>query len=133
MNKIVLSVLAIVIAIVFFVLGAGLGIFYQDQKNNSQPMSASSAKLLGSRIIPSIMVSGKVSKLEGRNITIISDGDTAVIPISDGATVYSFISSEDSSQKESDFSQIKVGDRVNISLKWLQDGGFVGETIIIIP
>jgi hypothetical protein len=135
MNKSNLIIL-VIIGIVFFIVGGGLGIFYQTQKDASQINGAKSIKALSSKVIPSIVAYGKVTDINGRDITIFYNGESLTIPVSQDAQVSSFSQANGqtgSTQQKTSFDQIKKGNYINISIKVLPDGNIEGNMVIILP
>jgi hypothetical protein len=135
MNKISLTVLFIIGGLVFLVAGAGLGILYQTQQTAPQLEKINTAvKFLSSKTVPSIVAYGQVANIDGRNLTLAFNGDNITIAINEDATVNSFVKNEAGTmaQKKSDFSQIKKGDTLNITIKVLPDGQIQGVSVIVI-
>lgn len=142
MDKKNLTVLVIV-AILFFVVGGGLGIAYQIKKDSLTPkekVQVESANKLSSKVIPSITAFGEVSNITGKNITLTFGGDSLVIKIRDDAQIYlPATNSTDKNgkavalpQRAAKFSDIKTGDSLSINLKLLPDGQIEGQMVIII-
>lgn len=135
MNKASLVIL-VIIGVLLFLVGGGLGIFYQAQKDASQIKKAETIDILSSSVIPSIVAYGQVTKIQGRNITLTFDNESIIVPIAQNAPVYSFNQSAgqaSSVQKQGDISQIKSGDYLNISIGLSQDGKIEGATVVILP
>ena len=130
-----LAVLAAV-AIIIFLIGGGLGAFYQNQ-NNFQKLLA--IKQLSSKVVPSIVAYGKVSKIQGKNITLNFSGDSLTVLITDTAQIYSFASpanantTQSNSQQKINFSDIKVGDSLNIGLRVSPAGVLSGTAVMVLP
>ncbi len=127
--------ISIIAGILIFALGIGLGIIYQAQ-NKAQIKKNEAVKSLSSKTISSLTAYGKVSKIEGKNITLSSLGDNLAVPMADSAKVYSFNDNSGNNsapQKAVSFEDIKVGDSVNITMKLLQDGQMQGLMVVILP
>lgn len=128
----------IIIGVVTFVVGAGLGIFYQSQIDAPQLANFTAIKAvfknLSSKAVPSILAYGQVTNIEGRNLTLSYSGDSVSIAISDSANINSFVKDSNGvpSQQKIDFSQIKNGDTLNISVKILPNGQLEGQSVIIL-
>ncbi|MDP3882990.1 MAG: hypothetical protein Q8Q48_02955 [Candidatus Staskawiczbacteria bacterium] len=134
MNKANILIL-ILIGAVLFVIGGGLGIFYQTQKDAPYLKKASTIDVLGSKVIPSVVAYGRVTKIEGRNISLTYMGDSLTVQVKDGAQVSSFVSSSGSKtpvQTKASFNDIKIGNDINISVKVLTDGQLQGESVFIL-
>lgn len=134
------KVLMLVVVIVCLVLGAVAGMYLpalvSPQAKNSVKIEAA-VKDLSSKVIPSIVAYGKVTKISGKNITLAFGGDSVVIPVGEKSTVYSLAvpagQAGSPTQQKVEFSQIKVGDNLNISLKLSSDGKLEGQSVIILP
>jgi hypothetical protein len=95
-------------------------------------------KALSSKVVPSIIAYGQVTKIENKNITLTYNKETLTVPVMESANVYSFVPAEAGSkttaptQKKSTFSEIKVGDSLNITVKLSADGVLEGQSVIIL-
>ena len=128
-------VLLIVILLVIFVIGAGLGIFFQMQKDAPKIKSANLLiNTLSSKAVPSIVAFGKVTSINGKNITLSFNGGSVTIKINDNAVVSSMSANaqDKSAPQKITFSQIKIGDTLNISIKVFSDGQLLGQSVIIV-
>lgn len=114
---------------------------YQAQKGGASlfPSSDSSAvvKTLSSKVIASIIAYGTVADIQGKNITLSYNSDSVVIAIADTAEIYSFSQASGGNaaptQTKTEFSQIKKGDSLNVTLNLLSDGQLKGTSVIILP
>jgi hypothetical protein len=131
----------IVVAVIGVIIGLVLGISLSQKgiSNNSQSNKFESAvKALSSKVIPSIIAYGQVTKIENKNITLTYNKETLTIPLTQSTSIYSFVAPEAGSkataptQKKSSFSEIKVGDSLNITIKLLPDGTIEGQSVIIL-
>ena len=136
--------LLIIGAVFIFVLGGGIGVLYQTQQSAPQVEKLqtieASIKGLSSKVIPSINAYGQVTKIEGRNITLDFKGEILTLKIKDDAQILSFVklvSSEENTSgidnQQTDFEEIKNGDNLNISIKFLPEGTLEGQSVIILP
>ncbi len=135
-------IIAVIIGLALFVLGGGLGVFYQTQKDALKIQEAekksAAVKSLSSDLVPSIVAYGEVSAIDGRNVTLFYNGKSMQIEINKDATVYSFSPSSGdekeplSSQQQVKISDIKKGDRLNVTIKLLPDGSLEGQMVIIL-
>jgi len=130
-------VLIIIIALVFFVLGGGAGVYFISQTPLTKEGAANqiALKTLSSKVIPSIVAYGEVTNISGKNVTVAYAGDSATVAIANSAQVYSFIQQAGSAsptQQKTDFAAIKKGDTLNIALKLLADGTLQGQSVIIL-
>jgi hypothetical protein len=129
----------IIVAVIIFVIGGGLGIAYQAQKGVTGGAANAQAvvKTLSSKVVPSIIAYGTVSDIQGKTITLAYGTDSIKVPVTDGAQVFTFTQSTDPkvapTQTKTDFSKIKKGDSLNVSLKLLPTGELQGVSVIILP
>jgi len=129
-------VVIIIVGIIIFVIGGAVGVFYQMQKDAPELLKASALEKLSSNVIPSIVAYGEVLDINGRDVLISFSGASLTVPIDENAQVYSFnnsSASESPTQQQANFSEIKKGDYLNISLKVSMDGEIQGKTVIILP
>ncbi|OGZ73099.1 MAG: hypothetical protein A2998_03345 [Candidatus Staskawiczbacteria bacterium RIFCSPLOWO2_01_FULL_37_25b] len=130
-KKILIGIIPIIVALI---LGGAIGIFFQFQKDAPQvKKSGEVIKSLSSKVVPSIVAFGRVSKIDGRNITLDYNGDNITINIGDDAKIYtSSNQGEGGGQEIISFENIKTGDNLSINLKVLPDGQLQGQSIIIL-
>lgn len=128
----------IIVGIVCFLLGGGIGII--SMQNASQRTKIEAANSLSSKVVSSIVAYGQVKSINGRNITLSNLGDELSILIADNAQVYSFSAPVAGKngvvapvQQIIKFGDIKIGDSVNVSVKLLPSGQIQGTSIIILP
>jgi hypothetical protein len=151
MEKSQLTILLIVAGLVLFVIGGGIGIFYQKQITASQIKIAaaetlkaqkveSAVNFLSSKLVTYISATGQVVGVKGRDITLNSGGDTILVHIKDNApisapaydsTMPSIAAAPGGPQIE--IENIKTGDSLNVQIKVLPDGQLEGQAIMIIP
>jgi len=135
MDKKTSIILLVIGGLFFLILGGGLGIFYQSQKNALQTPEGNSklkaVQVLSSKVIPSITAYGQVSNIDGRSVTLTFGGDSLNVKINDDAVVY-LPSSESSPQQIAKFEDIKKGDNVSVNLRLLPDGQIEGQMVIIL-
>jgi len=135
MDKKTSIILLVIGGLFFLILGGGLGIFYQSQKNALQTPEGNSklkaVQVLSSKVIPSITAYGQIANIDGRNITLTFGGDSLNVKINDDAIVY-LPSSESSPQQIAKFEDIKKGDNVSVNLRLLPDGQIEGQMVIIL-
>ena len=123
--------LLIVIGVVIFFVGAGLGILYQSGKD--QKISAE-IKTLSSDIVTTVTAYGKVTAINGRDLTISYNNQTLTINIPQNVDVTAFVPINGSIQGSpvaKTFSDIKKGDNLNIALKIGANGELTAQTVII--
>lgn len=102
--------------------------------------SAQVVKDLTSKVIPSIAAYGKVTKIDGKNITLSYQGDALVVPIRDDAKIYSFTTTtatgtvaKTPTSKEITFQELKVGDDLSINVRILATGKMEGFSVVVLP
>ncbi len=139
-----ISIILFVIGAIFFVLGGGLGILYQSQKDVPLPpkeiVKIEAVQILSSKVIPSITAFGQVTNIEGKNITLTFGGDSLKVKVRDDAQFYlpaTTTKDKDnkpiiSPQQTAKFSDIKIGNNVSVNLKLLPDGQIEGQVVIIL-
>ena len=135
----------IIIGLVLLGVGFGVGVFYQSQKYIAQSekfqMLTNALKPLSSKTIPVMHAVGIVEKISGRKITISYVGESVELLVPESAEIISFTSqnageSQDSpifTKKDSVFGDIKLGDRLNVSLKISPEGQIEVTAITIVP
>jgi len=117
--------------IVLILVGVSISYLFKLQAekdtNNQNPFdqefsSQQSTQALSSNTIISVVAFGKVSNIDGLNVTLTNRGDSITILFPDSAEItYSNIAS-DQSVKLINFNEIKIGDELNVNLKISQDG-----------
>jgi len=132
-------IILITAVLVSLVLGAGLGIFYQMQKDSPKIQAgekmSETIKNLSSGMVPSIVAYGEVSAINGKNITLGYSGKSMQIEISKTAKIYSAVPNTETKTTALPtvkFSDIKIGDRLNITMTVSQEGQLQGQSVIII-
>lgn len=133
--------IVLVMAVVFLTLGILIGVGYStfmekpEVKNSTSVVISDAVKALASKAI------GKVTRIQDKNITISFGGKSVTIPVYKSAGVFLMVPStpkadgKDASltSKKSDFSVIKVGDMVNISVAILPTGAVQGTSVLVYP
>ena len=144
-NKIlIIGISAVIGGIVLLGAGYLAGISLEKEKTKSQLEKlerATSAlnSLSSSKVIPSIVAFGEVTKISGRTITLTYGTENLPIRIKEDAKIYSFNTPTPGQetpltgpiQTESTFEAIKAGDNLNISVKVSPDGELEGLSVII--
>jgi len=136
MNRITSIVLIVILIVAAFLLGGALGMYYQKGPGVGLSSNSDLVKTLSSKVVPSMIAYGAVSKIDGRTLTLTYGTDSIVVPVAEGAQVFSFTQTTTGStptQKEANFSDIKVGNSINVSLKLLSNGNLQGTSVIILP
>lgn len=136
-----------VVAIFVFLLGGGIGIFYQSNKDASQfgtlesrdtqsQTLQSAINGLSSKVVLSSTAYGQVSSIDGRDIVLVYEKDSLKIKIKDDAVIYAPTEENFSGtgvQPQVQFENIKKGDSLNVNFKLLPNGTLEGQVITIIP
>ncbi len=141
-------IVSLFLGVLIFVFGASLGILYQKRQIVIQsPIQEQKVpdivKVLSSKVIPSVAAYGKVTKIDGRNITLSQQSDNLTIGIRDDAKVYSFVPNATptkttsktntvSGSKQIDFKDIKIGDNLGINIKILPNGQIEGFSVVVL-
>ena len=140
MNKTTLIALSIIAGLFLFVFGGGIGVLYQTEKTSPQSAqlekTTSIINFLSSEEFSRITVFGKAEKIEGRDITLLSEkGDSLKVSVIENSPVYSFVKDNAGKpvRKIVKFEEIKIGDNLNITIKLLPDGQLQGLSVIILP
>ncbi len=134
-NKLLIVRIAVIlIAVVLLTLGFGAGYFLKSSK--AQRMEGIIKSLEFGKVVSSIAVFGQVANISGRIVTLNQGEDSMAIKIRDNAIIYSFSSAGGKTtkeQKKAEFSEIKIGDRLNAGIKLVPGGDFEAVSVIIIP
>jgi len=125
------SITTLVTAIILsFVLGSLAGVFYQKQKSDPQIKSSSNTiQKLSSKVVNAIVTYGTITSIDNdRNITLSYSDESMAVSVAQDAKVYIY---ENNTRKEINFSDVKVGDSVNITAALDAAGNVVGNMIVI--
>jgi hypothetical protein len=134
----------IVVGLVIFVLGGVAGYFYKCQQAELYPNAEKASEIietLSSKLFPPSTASGRITKISGQDITLSKGAETVDLAVPTTAKVYSFKATTGDAQQtsagyvlaESSFSDIKIGDDVNVSIEILPNGVINVLTINILP
>ena len=126
--------LAIVAGLVVFVIGGGLGIFYQKQTDAPQMEKSaemqSAINSLSLKTVISITALGKVVSIDGNKIVLSSGKDNLEVIVSDSAKVYSLANP---ASPQAELKDIKTGDNISVNVKLLPNGQLEGRAVVIVP
>jgi len=129
-------IILITAILVSLVLGTGLGIFYQIQKDAPKIQAgekmAATIKDLSSGMVPSIVAYGEVSAINERTITLVYNSKTIQIEVSKDAKIYTNNGTGKGTLPTAKFSDIKKGDRLNITMKVSPDGSLTSQMVVIV-
>jgi len=120
----------------------GLNLRQKTTKEVTKEVKTPLAELLASKVIGSLTTtaSGEVTKITGRNLTLIKEGATLTIPIREDAAIARLVQPEKVTEgpqpvirKEMEFGEIKIGDQVSISCQLKADGTLEGVEVTVLP
>jgi hypothetical protein len=144
MNKIILTLVIIILIVVGFGGGFFLGKRTANQTNKNTNLKNSVlnnppvADLANSPLLTSafFVMSGNVSAIDGRILTLTSNEKIFSTSIDEGAQIFSVsLPSKDPKSSTSSFDAIKIGDRVSVTVGGAIENNFIfsgkGVTIII--
>jgi len=142
----------IITVIIFLIFGLAIGFLFGTSRRpitsnvpaNNCPIASQGivADLLKLKMVQtwSAMVSGEVSKISGRTLSIVSNNESLEIPITDIANIKKSTTPTEEEIKnntakwstEIKFEDIKVGDKVGVSVSMI-DNKLQGNFVSIIP
>jgi hypothetical protein len=124
------TLIIIIVAIVALLIGFFVGASYQFFKVKTPPQQTASTFKLSStvRILASKAI-GKVTGIQGRDLTMTLSGKTVSISVLQDATIYLM----SPKATKSDFNIIKVGDTVSISVQISNRGEAQGTSVMVYP
>jgi len=130
MNKITSYILLVVVIALALVIGIIIGLFYQKQTYAPQlQVSKITMQSLSSKVVSAVVTYGSVKSVDNnRSIVLSYDSDELSVLVDTTAKIYRY---ENSSKKEIQFSDIKVGDLVNITTSVSSDGLLHGNMVVI--
>jgi cytoskeletal protein RodZ len=117
----------------------------------NQQTTAPIVKDLSSKVIPSIAAQGKITKIDGRNITLSYQGDSVVVAVNTDARVYAFTPPTTTTtttttannkpqpkpvpptSKQISFSDLKLNDNVSVNLRVSAAGSLQGFSVVVLP
>ncbi|MGA2418024.1 MAG: hypothetical protein ABSF55_02200 [Candidatus Staskawiczbacteria bacterium] len=139
-REIKVIIILIIIGLVIFVIGAGLGVFYQTKKDAIQIQQdekiSAEIQSLSSDIVTAVAAYGKVVAINGRDVTLSYSGKSLTINVGENVPVTSFSApakgSTQGTSQNLKFSDIKTGDNLSIALKIGQDGKLAAQTVLVL-
>lgn len=125
-------IITIILGIIIFGLGVGLGLMMKKTQPCS-PVSASSSCLLDSKAIGNWVASasGEVKEFSGKNLVLVSNGETLKIFIPDGAMIQKIVS-PDKAPEIANLTDIQAGKKVEVQLA-VSDNLIIGSLVTILP
>ena len=137
------TILFVIIILVVFLIGGGIGILYQSNQSNISGSQAQKnavvVKDLSSNLVPSVVAYGQVADIQGKELTLSFSGDTLKVLIRDDAQISTIgglapsAKTTTSNQAGLNFSDIKTGDSVSVNMKLSADGVWEGVAVFILP
>lgn len=135
-------VILVIVAAIIFAAGGGLGYILQKNPGSSSGADGGALATLGttlkSKAINSISAFGNVTNISGRTVTLTYNKETIQIKMRDDAKFYTFVQTKDpktnktiSKQQAAKFTDIKIGDNLNVSVKITADNKLEGSSAII--
>ena len=132
------------LAVMVLILGIGIGILVGENKTapsevQNQVMS-NAVKLLSSKVVPSVLARGTVTKIEGMNITLMYQTDSQPVTIKGDANISALILDPKAPANKpkyttvaATFGDIEVNNNLEIAIKVLGDGTIEGFNVLILP
>jgi hypothetical protein len=110
-------IILILIGVVIFVIGGGVGVLYKTEKTSEQPDK--NLNMLSSRVISKIVAYGEVTEINKKNITLSFMEENLTFEIKENIPIYKIVGTEQASAfwQDSTFNEIKEGNRLNVNLK----------------
>jgi len=139
MNKILITLLVVILIVVAFVFGGGVGIYYQTQQDAPKlkqvEVLQEKMKVLSSRVVHTILGYGVVSDINesDKTITLSTGGSSLKINALEEATFFSIKNNEsgDTARKPAVFGDVKKGDMISAYLKFSPDGEVGAYSLLI--
>lgn len=143
------TIIMVIVAVIILIVGVVGGMAWQKslsaaslQKLAQLQAMEPTIKSLSTKMFPSIVAYGNVTKIEGRNITLTSNAETITIPTTDNTYIYTVEAptkpaakgtTAAPTQQRAQFSQIKTGNNVSVAIRVLPTGGIEALSVMIIP
>ena len=128
--------LIIIVGLVGLIFGAVVGYSFSLPSTESQPSVVEKEALFSSKVIISqnINASGEISEISGRVITLTAEKDTLKITVSEEANLGVYVRTGDKVELEKiEFTDIKVGDKVNVVATLDAGGEINGVNVVVLP
>lgn len=143
MKKENLILMGVIGGIILLSIGFYSGLIYTQRQMEKLQTKSSLSDLTSSRVISGLTTtaSGEVTAIGNRNLTLYKDGSNLSIVITPGALIYGVSypgtttseTAQPLERKEMKFSEIKVGDKVNVSCILKSDGTLEGTSVTVFP
>lgn len=127
-------VISLILGIIIFILGIGAGVFYQNikvalQLGKCQKLD-SAAKALSSKLVLSVVASGKASNVNGREFSLNSGGQSLKVLISDNAEIFAIRNGVD--RTAVNLSDIRNGNTVTVIATMTMEGVLVASAVNVL-
>lgn len=129
MNKAVAVFVLLIIVVLLMAIGFLGNIFYQKYYTSSNQQELNQLRVLKSKLVLSILAYGEVKDISGDTITLSSGGDSAFIKIDPTANIGSV--GADGKYIPVNFSDIKVGQNIQVEISLLPDNQLEGSSVLI--
>lgn len=133
-----MNIKIIISAIVIFIIGVAVGIFYQMQADSptmKKVLWAEKAQgtfnLLSSELVPSVVAQGIVKDVNEKSIILTDGKNDFEVKINRDISILSLI--EESEGKTQTLNDVKKGSLLNVNLKIASDGTLYSDLITIFP
>ena len=141
MKKENLIMIGVIGGLIFLALGFYAGLSYAQKQIKETGTESALADLLTSKIIGQLttIASGDITEISGRSLTLSSEEETLTVLIVEDASIYRLSLPEEATtpqpatREEIDFSEIKVGDRANVSCVLKADSTLEGVEVTLAP
>jgi len=141
MKKENLIMIGVIGGLIFLALGFYAGLSYAQKQIKETGTESALADLLTSKIIGQLttIASGDITEISGRSLTLSSEEETLTVLIGEDASIYRLSLPEEATtpqpatREEIDFSEIKVGDRANVSCVLKADSTLEGVEVTLAP
>ena len=141
MKKENLIMIGVIGGLIFLALGFYAGLSYAQKQIKETGTESALADLLTSKIIGQLTTtaSGDITEISGRSLTLSSEEETLTVLIVEDASIYRLSLPEEATtpqpatREEIDFSEIKVGDRANVSCVLKADSTLEGVEVTLAP
>jgi len=141
MKKENLIMIGVIGGLIFLALGFYAGLSYAQKQIKETGTESALADLLTSKIIGQLTTtaSGDITEISGRSLTLNSEEETLTVLIVEDASIYRLSLPEEATtpqpatREEIDFSEIKVGDRANVSCVLKADSTLEGVEVTLAP
>jgi len=139
-DKVLKAIIGVAAGVILFVAGYAVGLLQNQglvSPGSGQGLTNLVKTLNTTPVISDIVATGNITNISGRKITVKEGEKSLTIPIRKDAEIYSFVSqgatSQGSTPSKISFSELKVGDYINIYLNVLTNGEIEGARVILVP